>query len=149
MRQLGLWLCLLLVGLAYPALTHPIFAQPAGFPMKRWFVVETLNGTDVRDKALTLMADLVPSDGTLVPTANGSAGCNIWTARFATAEPDAFKVVGGIAATKMMCPQGNVMLLEGNFLAAIAKVTRWRMEGAMLILTGDETALHLSPHAQR
>jgi len=58
-------------------------------------------------------------------------------------------VVGGIAATKMMCPQGNVMLLEGNFLAAMAKVTRWRMEGAMLILAGDETTLHLSPHAQR
>jgi len=76
MRRLGLWARLLLVGLTPavltpPALTPPALAQPAEFPMKRWFVVETLNTTDVRDKALTFMADLVPSDGSLVPTASG------------------------------------------------------------------------------
>jgi heat shock protein HslJ len=143
MRRLG-WLCLLLVGLVPPG-----FAQPAGFPMKRWFMVETLNGTEVRDRALTFMADVVPSDGTLVQTANGFAGCNIWNARYDIAEPDAFKLVGGIATTKMMCPQDNVMLIEASFLAALGKIARWRMEGVTLVLTGDQTALRLSPQTQR
>jgi len=140
MRRIGA--CLFLVMLA-----HPGFAQTAQFPMKRWFVVETLNGTNVRDKALTFLADTVSPDATFEPTASGFAGCNTWRASYEIKAPDEFKL-GGIATTKMMCAEGNVMQVEGDYVAALAKVVRWRVDGETLILTGEQTTLRLSPQTR-
>jgi heat shock protein HslJ len=142
MRRTGI--CLLLIVLA-----HPGFAQPApGFPAKRWFAVEELNGADVRDKALTFFADIVAADDAVLPAVGGFAGCNTWRARPEIAAPDRFRL-GTIRVTKKLCAGGNVMQLEAGYLAAMAKVTGWRMDGVALVLTGDKTIVRLSPQAQQ
>jgi hypothetical protein len=35
------------------------------------------------------------------------------------------------------------MQLESEYLAALAKVTRWRMDGSTLLLSGDQAILRL------
>jgi heat shock protein HslJ len=141
MRRLGV--CLLLVVLAHPGL-----AQPAPeFPAKAWFVVETLNGVDMHDNGLTFFADIALDD-TVEPTAGGSAGCNIWRARPEIGAPDRFRL-GPIATTRKLCARGNVMQIEAIYLAAMARVSRWRIDGAALVLSGEQTILRLSRRAEQ
>jgi hypothetical protein len=55
MKRVGILLFVLLLG--YPVETHA-----ESFPYKQWFVVDTLNGKNVRDKMLTFIAStLSPS----------------------------------------------------------------------------------------
>ena len=141
MRRLGI--CLLLI-----VLTHPGFAQPmAEFPTKRWFAAESLNGVDVRDNGLTFFADTTLGDA-VEPTAGGSAGCNVWRARPELAAPDQFRL-GPIATTRKMCPGDTVMQIEALYLAAMARVSQWRLDGAALLLSGEQTVLRFSPRAEQ
>jgi len=128
------------------ALAHPGFAQSAGFPIKRWFAVETLNGTDVRANELTFFADAVSPDGG-EPTAYGFAGCNTWRARPDISDPDEIRL-GDIATTKKFCQEGDTMRIEGDYVRALSRVARWRLDGDALLLTGEETTLRLSPQPQ-
>ena len=135
----------LTVALLVMALGHPGFAQPAGFPIKRWFAVETLNGIDVRANGLTFFADSVADGGG--PTAHGFAGCNTWRARPDIRDPDQIRL-GEIATTKKFCQEGDTMGIEGDYVRALSKVARWRLDGDALLLTGEETTLRLSPQPQ-
>jgi heat shock protein HslJ len=144
MRWLGAGV---LVAVLVGVVAAPSFAQSADFPAKRWFAVETLNGADVRDKALTFFADTVSPDGAPVPTASGSGGCNTWRASYEIKAPDQFKL-GDIASTKKMCSERLVMMMEGYYLLAMVKIARWRMDAAALVLTGDQTTMRLTPQAQ-
>ena len=124
MRRLGI--CLLFIVLA-----HPGFAEPmAEFPTKRWFAAELLNGVDVRDNGLTFFADIALDDA-VEPTAGGFAGCNVWRARPEMAA-DQFRL-GRIATTRKLCPGDTVMQIEALYLAAMARVSQWRVDGMALL----------------
>jgi len=137
----------LTIGLLVTALAGPGFAQPAGFPLKRWFAVDTLNATDVRANGLTFFADTVSPDSGR-PSAHGFAGCNIWHAQPDIRDPDEIQF-GEIATTKKLCPEGDTMGIEGDYIRALSRVARWRLDGDALVLSGEETLLRLSPQAQR
>ena len=51
----------------------------------------------------------------------------------------------GFTATERVCANQQRMQIEKDFLAALAKVKEFRLEGEMLSLTGDGVTLRLSP----
>jgi len=63
-------------------------------------------------------------------TVAGSAGCNTFRATY-TAEADRV-VVGPAATTRRTCAGEGVMQQERGFLAALASVTTWTVEGGLL-----------------
>jgi heat shock protein HslJ len=67
--------------------------------------------------------------------AGGSGGCNQWSAPY-TLDGEALSF-GAITSTLMLCdgPGGQV---ETFYLADLAGVTRWSIEGTTLTLTGDD-----------
>src|SRR5262245_18503855 len=129
-------LCLLFVSLA-----PPLWAEAAKFPMGEWFDVETLNGKDVRGKHLTLFVH--DGSGGFSASASGGTGCHSWGSAYQLEAPDRFKLVDGIGVTTEACPYAIAMQIEREYLAALAKVTRWQMNGSTLLLSGDQTTLRL------
>ena len=134
-KRLGMWFILV-------ALAHPTWAESALFPTNRWFTVDALNGASLRGKGLTLF---VEPDGTSGATfAKGFAGCNDWHSWF--------DITGGtevsfaqFADTERVCSNNQRMQIERDYLAALAKIKEFRLEGEMLSLTGDGVTLRLSP----
>ena len=134
-KPLGVWFILV-------ALVNPAWAESAVFPKNRWFAVDALNGTNLRGKGLTLF---VEPDGTSGATfAKGFAGCNDWHSWF--------DITGGtevsfaqFADTERVCSNNQRMQIERDYLAALAKIKEFRLEGEMLSLTGDGVTLRLSP----
>jgi len=119
----------------------PLWAEAAKFPMDEWFVVENLNSKDVRGKYLTLFVH--DGSGGFSASASGGTGCHSWGSAYQLEAPDRFKLVDGIGVTTEACPDANAMQLESEYLAALAKVTRWRMDGSTLLLSGDQAILRL------
>jgi heat shock protein HslJ len=134
MRWIGL--CLLFV-----SLTSPLWAEVAKFPVGEWFDVENLNGKDVRGKRLTFFVH--DGSGGFLASASGGTGCHSWGSAYQLEAPDRFKLVDGIGVTTEACPDALAMQLEREYLAALAKVTRWRMDGSTLQLSGDQAVLRL------
>jgi heat shock protein HslJ len=134
MRRLGVWL--LLSVLAQPALAE-------GFPT--WgFVVDSLNGKDVRGKKLFFEADRGSPEGNEVPTATGFGGCNEWRAKWESPTDSDEFFLTDLTVTEKACPDEEVMQIEKEYVAALAKVTHYREEGRTLFLTGDGVDLQLS-----
>jgi len=63
-------------------------------------------------------------------TVSGSAGCNTFRATY-TAEADRV-VIGPVATTRKTCTGEGVMQQEREFLAALASVTTWAVDGGLL-----------------
>ena len=134
-KRLGMWFILV-------ALAHPTWAESALFPTNRWFTVDALNGTSLRGKGLTLFVE--PEGPASAAFAKGFGGCNDWHSWFDT--------VGGtevsfaqFADTERVCSNNQRMQIERDYLAALAKIKEFRLEGEMLSLTGDGVTLRLSP----
>lgn len=134
MRWIGLYLL-------FMSLAPPVWAEAAKFPMDEWFDVENLNGKNVRGKHLTLFVH--DGSGGFSASASGGTGCHAWGSAYQLEAPDRFKLVDGIGVTTEACPNAMAMQLEGEYLAALAKVTHWRMDGSTLLLSGDQPILRL------
>src|SRR5262249_38629066 len=135
------------IGLLGTALAGPGFAQTAGVSLKAWVAGGTPNTTHVPPPGAAFFADTVSPDSGR-PSAHGFAGCNIWHAQPDIRDPDEIQF-GEIATTKKLCPEGDTMGIEGDYIRALSRVARWRLDGDALVLSGEETLLRLSPQAQR
>jgi heat shock protein HslJ len=118
----------------------PGWAQ--SFPAGQVFVASELNGKDVRGKGLTFLVEGAPG------AASGFGGCNSWQVSYELKEPDRF-TLGTIGTTKKLCPEGDIMQLEGEFVSALARVVRWRVAGLALILSGEGASVQLLRHGPR
>ena len=133
MRPLGVWFILV-------ALVNPAWAESALFPKNRWFAVDALNGTSLRGKGLTLFVDAGTSGAAF---AKGFGGCNDWHSWFDTAGETEVSFAQ-FTDTERVCSDKR-MQLEKDYLAALAKVKEFQLEGETLSLTGDGVTLRLSP----
>ena len=134
MKPLGVWFILV-------ALANPAWAESELFPNNRWFAVDALNGTSLRGKGLTLFVESEVVSGAAF--AKGFGGCNKWRSWFNT---DEGKVsFSNFTDSERDCSNKQRMQIEKDYLAALAKVTDFRLEGEMLSLTGDGVTLRLSP----
>lgn len=70
-------------------------------------------------------------------TVGGSTGCNRFTAPY-TVDGDTLEL-GTIASTRMACPP-PANAVERAYLAALARVANWRLDGAELVLLDGEGA---------
>jgi len=113
--------------------------SPWGFPIDQHFVATSLNGKAYSEKAPTLAVTRSLNQSTLHGA--GFAGCNRWMGEI-TINHNRIGV-GNLGATKMYCSER--MTNEATFLTALKSVKRWRMDGAQLVLEGDQTMLTLSP----
>ena len=104
----------------------------AGLPTVEgaWLVTGFNNGSAVTSPVLgsELTADFAP-DGTV----SGSAGCNHFSAAYAT--DGAAITFGPILSTLMACPDADVMAQETQYLAALAASTAWSQTPGTLTLT--------------
>ena len=124
------------------ALVNAAWAESALFPKSRWFAVDALNGTSLRGKGLTLF---VETEGTSSAAfAKGFGGCNDWRSWVDMAEETKVSFTE-FTDTERVCANPQRMQIEKDFLAALAKVKEFRLEGEMLSLTGDGVTLLLSP----
>jgi heat shock protein HslJ len=72
----------------------------------------------------------------------GSGGCNRLVGSFALAEDELR--FGALATTRMACSE-TVMRREQDFLAALARVTAYRLEeGSLALLAGDDALARLT-----
>ena len=127
---------LLLVLLAPPSGAQ-VAPNPA-FPLHDRYVVAAVNGQHFgADASLTVKRR--STDKSLF--AEGDAGCGWWAAAVELGGSNRFRVVG-VKTTSWECPHAAE---EKQFLAALKRVTRWRMEGRSLILEGDKIRLRLNP----
>ena len=69
-------------------------------------------------------------DGT---RAQGSDGCNRYTAPYKAGSDGSFRISGGVTRTKMACP-GSSALLAREFIAALTHSTRLQLQGSQLTL---------------
>ena len=63
---------------------------------------------------------------------SGFAGCNNYNATYVTSGTNSI-TVSNVATTRMAC-QGDAMTLEGEYLAALAKVTTYQITAGALTL---------------
>jgi heat shock protein HslJ len=70
--------------------------------------------------------------------------CNPWSSSFWWLR-SGLLVFGSAYQTAKGCPSDAAMKIETDFDAAIARVTRWRLERAELILEGDGVEIRLAP----
>ena len=68
---------------------------------------------------------------------NGLSGCNLFGGTYTQTAPDAL-AFGDLLSTRMACPE---LGLEGNFLAAMASVTRYRLAADTLHLYPADAAM--------
>ncbi|MBU6281095.1 META domain-containing protein [bacterium] len=103
---------------------------------------------------------LVELDGKPVPTGDrrpslsvegsrvsGFSGCNRWGAEVVAAQAGTWKL-GPIASTRMACEEDE-MKLESGFLDALGAATRWKVDGARLLLAGEDGKTRLAFTGQR
>lgn len=124
------------------ALVNPARAESALFPANRWFAVDALNGTSLRGKGLTLFVEPEVVSGAAF--AKGFGGCNDWQSWFDTAGGTEVSF-SQFTDTERVCSNKQRMQIEEDYLAALAKVKEFRLEGETLSLTGDGVTLRLSP----
>ena len=135
MKRIGRFF-LLLVLLGSPAGAQDV--PSSGFPIHDRYVVAALDGHHFgADASLTVKRRM--ADNSLY--AEGDAGCGWWVAAVELGARNAFRVVG-VQSASLECPHAN---LEKAFLAALKKVTRWRLEGRNLLLEGNGVRLRLDP----
>ena len=113
--------------------------SPWGFPISQRFVAVSLNGQSYGQKAPTVTVTQDAERNVL--TAGGFAGCNTWFGRITLGQKQFG--VGDLGTTKMFC--GDRMDREIGFLDALKSVKRWRMDGPLLVLEGEQMTLLLSP----
>lgn len=111
------------------------------FPLEQRFVVTYLNGQDFGSRSLTLMVRRDPAGRGWRGT--GFAGCNTWFGRVDIGEAGRF-AVGDLGTTRKFCHRDR-MKAEVEFLTILRSLSRWRMDGRNLMLTGDKSILVLSP----
>ena len=129
MKPLGVWFILV-------ALANPACAESALFPKNRWFAVDALNGTSLRGKGLTLFVE--PEVVAGAAFAKGFGGCNDWHSWFDTAEGTEVSFSQFTDGERVYSDKR--MQIEKDYLAALAKVEEFRLEGEMLSLIGDNIA---------
>lgn len=113
--------------------------SPWGFPLERNFVATSLNGQSLGARLPTLTITRDSKQDALRGT--GFAGCNRWMGQV-TVNQSQFGV-DQLGTTKMYC--ADRMADESSFLNALKAVKRWRMDGATLVLEGEQATLLLSP----
>jgi heat shock protein HslJ len=111
------------------------------FPFDQRFVVTYLNGQDFGGRSLTL--SVRREAGGRGTRGTGFAGCNTWFGRVEVGEGGRI-AVGEIGTTRKFCHRDR-MKTEGEFLAILRSLDRWRMDGRNLMLRGDKGVLVLSP----
>ena len=104
-------------------------------------MVAYLNGQDVVARSLTLMVRRDGGGKGLRGT--GFAGCNTWFARIEIEDGDRF-AVSELGSTRKFCHRDRLKT-EGEFLAILRTLTRWRVDGRALVLSGDSSTLLLTP----
>ena len=110
-----------------------------------WLVTGYNNGKEALvsvalDTELTL---IFTEDGQV----SGSAGCNNYTGGY-TLDGDAI-TIGPLASTMMMCVEPeNIMEQEAQFLAALQAATVFAIQGDMLEMRDDTSALQVTAAAQ-
>jgi len=124
------------------AFVNAAWAESALFPKSRWFAVDALNGTSLRGKGLTLFVE--PEGASSAAFAKGFGGCNDWRSWFDMAG-DTEVSFTEFTDTERVCSNQQRMQIEKDYLAALAKVKEFQLEGGMLSLTGDGVTLRLSP----
>ena len=124
------------------ALVNSTWAESALFPKNQWFSVDALNGTSLRGKGLTLFVE--PEGASKAAFAKGFGGCNDWHSWFDTAG-GADVSFAEFTDTGRVCSNKQRMQIEKDFLAALANVKEFRLDGEMLSLTGRGVTLRLSP----
>jgi heat shock protein HslJ len=133
-RRMGRFF-LLLVLLAAPAGAQ---APGLAFPIYDRYVVAGLND-QIFSADASLTVKRRATDNSLY--AEGDAGCGWWVGAVELGGKNAIRVVG-VKNTSWECPHAA---LEKQFLAALKRVTRWRLEGLTLILEGSGVRLRLRP----
>ena len=103
--------------------------------------MDALNGTSLRGKGLTLFVEPEVASGAAF--AKGFGGCNNWHSWFDLAEGTEVSF-SQFSDSERVCSDKR-MQIEKDYLAALAKVKEFRLEGEMLSLTGDGVTLRLSP----
>ena len=106
----------------------------------RWFAVDALNGTSLRGKGLTLFVEPEAASA----NAKGFGGCNDWHSWFDTAGGTEVSF-SEFTDTERVCSNQQRMQIEKDYLAALAKVKDFRLEGETLSLTREGVTLRLSP----
>ena len=104
--------------------------------------MDTLNGTSLRGKGLTLFVE--PEGASSAAFAKGFGGCNDWHSWFDTTGGTEVSFAE-FTDTERVCSNEQRMQIEKDYLAALAKVKEFRLEGEMLNLIGDGVTLWLSP----
>ena len=117
--------------------------SPRGFPLDQRFIAASLNGESFGGRAPTILVKADSSRQALRGT--GFAGCNSWFGQITLGQRQ-FSV-GGLGTTKMFC--ADRMAEESRFLNALKLASRWRMDGANLVLEGDSMRLVLLPEMIR
>jgi heat shock protein HslJ len=131
------------LGMSLTAAQLPFVAD--GFPLNRKFIAVSLNAEPFNYERMRHQPSLeVRRNGITKMRASGHGGCNAWNGdvEFPPGQEVAFKAA---VTTRMACPALSV---EGRYLGALLKATRWRTEDRTLILENDLDILrfHLAPH---
>ena len=95
----------------------------------------------MRGKGLTLFVEPEVVSGAAF--AKGFGGCNDWHSWFDTAKGTEVSF-SQFTDGERVCSDKRRQI-EKDYLAALAKVEEFRLEGEMLSLTGDGVTLRLSP----
>jgi len=111
------------------------------FPSEQRFIVLYLNGQDFHHRSLTFAVRREP--GSRIARGTGYAGCNTWSARLDVSETGRL-AVSDVATTRKFCHRDR-MRTEGEFLAILRSLDRWRSDGRTLTLRGDRGTLVLMP----
>ena len=100
-------------------------AQTRDLTSNQWRLTH-LNGSAVRESKALIEID--PTSGRF----NGNAGCNRMFGSVIVSGKDV--TFSGIGTTKMMCVDQGVAKLESEFVAALGKVTRYKVSGNVLTM---------------
>lgn len=117
---------------------RPGSSSPLALPTGIVWKAEDLGGGGIIDRSHVTLA-LGPADA-----ANGSAGCNRYTARYALA--DTRLTITAIASTERACAPA-LMQQEARYVVLLAQVVQWRIEptGALVLTTKDGAPLRFFP----
>lgn len=116
----------------------PDHASAAALPTGTVWKAEDVGGGGIIDRNhITLALD---PDG----MANGSGGCNHYTARYTLAGNQL--TITGIASTEKACAPA-LMQQEARYLTLLGQVARWQIEptGALMLTTTDAAPLRFFP----
>lgn len=110
-------------------------ANSAGLEGTSWTATGVNNGSGgVESTALTGAISASFAGGAL----SGNAGCNQYNAKYETSGSDGL-TISNVATTRMACAD-DVMTLESQYTAALAKVTNYSISGDKLTLTDADGA---------